>query len=162
DTAAGNKYFDTELCQEHVLGLSGTLGVPCTTTASGSAWYKTYNDGVGAMNPWNLANPLDLKWVRISLKGNSMTPVAVNGNSASADQACWTGTNQMSTPTTYTTGCKPTGGVTAIFISNSGGGYSTTGPMIVIGGDGTGATASAVMQPETTGYVASIAVTSGG
>src|SRR5438132_1319089 len=32
-----NAYFDTELCQEHVLGLTGTPGVPCATTASGSA-----------------------------------------------------------------------------------------------------------------------------
>src|SRR5436309_3785049 len=155
-----NKYFDTELCQEQVMGLSGTLQVPCTTIASGSAWYKTYDHSLGGI--WNLPNPLDLKWVRITVKGNNMTPVPVNGNPAIADQACWNGANQISTPTTYTTGCKPKGGVTAIFVTSSGGGYSSSGPAIVITGDGTGATATAVMQPETTGYVASITLTTGG
>src|SRR5438034_3409257 len=91
-----------------------------------------------------------------------MTPVPVNGNPAIADQACWNGANQISTPTTYTTGCKPKGGVTAIFVTSSGGGYSSSSPTIVIGGDGTGATATAVMQPETTGYVASVSITTGG
>src|SRR5438876_3041460 len=154
------KYFDTELCQEKVMGLSGTSGVPCTTIASGSTWYKTYDHSLGGI--WNLPNPLDLKWVRISVKGNNMTPVPVNGNSAVADQACWNGANQMSTPSTYTTGCRPKYGVTAIFVTSSGGGYSSSGPGIVITGDGTGATATAVMQPETTGYVASVSITTGG
>src|SRR5947199_2681298 len=154
------KYFDTELCQEKVMGLSGTSGVPCTTIASGSTWYKTYDHSLGGI--WNLANPLDLKWVRITVKGNNMTPVPVNGNNAIGDQACWNGANQMSTPTTYTTGCKPKGGVTAIFVTTSGGGYSSSGPAIVITGDGTGATATAVMQPQTTGYIASITLTTGG
>src|SRR5206468_12696599 len=92
----------------------------------------------------------------------NMPPVPVNGNPAIGDQACWNGANQMSTPTTYTTGCKPKGGVTAIFVTTSGGGYSSSGPSIVIAGDGTGATATAVMQPETTGYVTSITLTTGG
>src|SRR5262245_1426408 len=30
-----NKYADTELCQENVMGLTGTFGIPCTTIASG-------------------------------------------------------------------------------------------------------------------------------
>src|SRR5213594_2628891 len=155
-----NRYFDTELCQEQVMGLSGTPGVPCTTIASGSTWYKTYDHSLGGI--WNLPNPLDLKWVRITVKGNNMTPVPVNGNSAIGDQACWNGANQMSTPSTYTTGCRPKGGVTAIFVTSSGGCYSSSGPAIVITGDGTGATATAVMQAETTGYVASITLTTGG
>src|SRR2546427_3441380 len=154
------KYFDTELCQEKVMGLSGTSGVPCTTIASGSTWYKTYDHSLGGI--WNLPNPLDLKWVRITVKGNNMTPVPVNGDNTVADQACWNGANQMSTPSTYTTGCRPKAGVTAIFVTSSGGGYSSSGPGIVITGDGTGATATAVMQPETTGYVASITLTTGG
>ena len=155
-----NKYFDTELCQEKVMSLSGTTGVPCTTIASGSTWYKTYDHSLGGI--WNLPNPLDLKWVRITVKGNNMTPVPVNGDNTVADQACWNGANQMSTPSTYTTGCRPKAGVTAIFVTSSGGGYSSSGPAIVITGDGTGATATAVMQPETTGYVASITLTTGG
>src|SRR5262245_42788818 len=31
-----NDYFDTELCHEKVLGLSGTPGQPCTTIATGN------------------------------------------------------------------------------------------------------------------------------
>ncbi len=40
DMSASNKYKDTELCHEGVLGLTGTAGVPCTTIASGSSWYS--------------------------------------------------------------------------------------------------------------------------
>src|SRR5436309_3676967 len=40
DTSPSNKYFDTELCQERVLGLSGTPGAPCTTMvpSSNTSW----------------------------------------------------------------------------------------------------------------------------
>src|SRR3989442_9520690 len=111
DTA--NKYFDTELCQGKVLGIPpGTLGTLCTATASGTAWRQIFDDSLGGSAPWNLANP-DLKWVRIQLKANNNTPVPVNGDSTSSAQACWNGATQMSTPTGYTTGCQPVGGVTA-------------------------------------------------
>src|SRR5260370_4177365 len=53
-----NSYFDTELCQEHTLGLSGTAGVPCTTTVSGSSWYSTVNDSSSSSAPWNLTAPI--------------------------------------------------------------------------------------------------------
>src|SRR5690348_12530709 len=72
-----NKYFDDELCQENVLGLSGTTGVPCTTTASGSTWYTSVDDSQTSSAPWNLSSPLSAKWTRITLKTNNMTPVAV-------------------------------------------------------------------------------------
>src|SRR5436190_2638183 len=92
-----NAYFDTELCQENILGLTGTPGVPCTTVPSGSAWYSYIDDSQSSSAPWNLAHPLDWKWTRIQLKGNNNTPVAVNGNSTDASQACWNGRTQMST-----------------------------------------------------------------
>jgi Tfp pilus assembly protein PilX len=157
-----NTYFDTELCQENVLSLTGTAGVPCTTTASGTTWYQTFNDSLSSAAPWNLSNPLDWKWTRITLKANNMTPYPVNGISSDAAQTCWNGTNQMSTPTGYSTGCHPVGGVSAIFVTNSGSGYTSTGPTVTIGGDGTGATATAVMQQDTTGYVSAITLTTGG
>src|SRR4051812_31633222 len=56
-----NSYFATELCRERTLGLSGTAGVPCTTTPTGSAWYSTVNDSQSASAPWNLASPLATK-----------------------------------------------------------------------------------------------------
>src|SRR5437660_354372 len=63
-------YFDTELCQEQVLSPSvtaGTAGVPCTGPyPSGTGWYQVVDNSATA--PWNFANPLDLKWVRIQLK----------------------------------------------------------------------------------------------
>src|SRR5262245_31886356 len=63
-----NKYADTELCQEKVLGLSGTFGIPCTTIASGSTWYTVKNNSLSAAAPWNLPNPTDMKWTRITVK----------------------------------------------------------------------------------------------
>jgi hypothetical protein len=155
------KYFDTELCQQNVLGLSGTAGVPCTTIASGTSWLQSFDDSQSASAPWNLY-PLDFKWARIELKGNNMTPVPVNGDSTDSSQACWNGVNQMSTPTTYTTGCKPIGGVTAVSVLTSGSRYTSTPTVTITGGGGTGATATAYMLPEQTGHVISIAVTTGG
>src|SRR4051812_18009611 len=58
---SSNPYFDTELCQESVLGLSGTPGVPCTTIASGTGWFQYVDDIQPSSTPWNLASPLDLK-----------------------------------------------------------------------------------------------------
>src|SRR4051812_27517853 len=34
-----NRYADVELCQENILGLSGTFGVPCTALPSVTTWY---------------------------------------------------------------------------------------------------------------------------
>jgi hypothetical protein len=157
-----NAYFDTELCQEQVLGLTGSAGVPCTTAASGSAWYSVVDDSSSANAPWNLQYPLAWKWTRIQLKANNNTPVPVNGDPTDNSQACWSGTSQMSTPTTYTTGCQPIGGVNAVNIDSPGTGYASAPTVTLTGGGGTGATATAVMVAETTGYVTSIAVNAGG
>lgn len=157
-----NAYFDTELCQENVLGLSGTRGVPCTTTAAGTDWFEYFDDSDVAAAPWNLADPTDWKWTRIQLKGNNNTPVPVNGDPDSSDQACWNGVNQMSTPTGYTTGCQPSGGVTAASVVAGGTGFTSAPTVTFSGGDGTGAAATATLIAETTGYVSSIAVTAGG
>jgi hypothetical protein len=155
-------YFDTELCQENVLGLIGTPGIPCTTIASGTTWLQYFDDSQSSAGAWNLPNPLDLKWARIEVKGNNMTPVPVNGDSTSAAETCWNGINQISTPSTYTTGCKPKGGVTAVTVITSGSRYTSTPTVTLTGGGGSGAAATAIMSPEQTGYVVSIAVTTGG
>jgi hypothetical protein len=157
-----NAYFDTELCQENVLGLTGTPGVPCTTTASGSAWYTAVDNSLSANAPWNLQYPLAWKWTRVQLKANNNTPVAVNGDPTDGSQACWSGTTQMSTPTTYTTGCQPLGSVNAINVVSPGTGYTSAPTVTLSGGGGSGGTATAVMIAETTGYVQSIAVDVGG
>jgi hypothetical protein len=156
-------YPDTELCQEDVLSIPlGTPGIPCTAIASGTSWFSYVDDSQSSSAPWNLTHPLDLKWVRIQLKGNNNTPVPVNGDATNRDQTCWTGTNQMSTPTGYTTGCHPVGGVTAVYMVTSGTGYTSTPTVNFTGGGGTGATATAHLAPEQTGIISAITLTTGG
>jgi hypothetical protein len=158
-----SSYPDTELCQENVLSIPvGTPGVPCTAIASGTSWFSYVDDSQSSSAPWNLTHPLDLKWVRIQLKANNNTPVPVNGNPAISDQTCWTGVNQMSTPTGYTTGCHPVGPVTAVFMVTSGTGYTSAPTVAFSGGGGTGATATAHLAPEMTGVISAITLTTGG
>src|SRR6266699_2851506 len=71
-----NIYFDTELCQENVLGLTGTAGVPCTTmvASSNTTWRVPIYDDLSSSAPWNTTS-LDVMWTRITLKSNNATPV---------------------------------------------------------------------------------------
>src|SRR5207244_1096718 len=49
-----NSYFDTELCQEKVLGIPvGTPGAPCTQIASGTTWFSYVDDSQSSSAPWN-------------------------------------------------------------------------------------------------------------
>jgi hypothetical protein len=157
-----NPFFDTELCQERTLGLTGTPGVPCTEAPAGSDWYQVFDDSDVSAGPWNLDHPLDWKWTRIQLKANNNTPVPVNGDVNSTEQSCWNGTTQMSTPNGYTVGCKPIGPVARVAIVNGGTGYTSTPTVSFSGGGGSGATATAVLGPEMTGYISSITVDNGG
>src|SRR5262245_8017278 len=70
-----NEYADTELCQEGILGLTPTPGVPCAELPSGTDWYTVVDNSDISNAPWNLTTPTDTKWTRITLKGNAMTPV---------------------------------------------------------------------------------------
>src|SRR5436309_2431545 len=171
--AADNKYFDTELCQEKVLGISpGTPGVPCTATASGTAWRQVFDDSLGGSAPWNLAST-DLKWVRIQLKANNNTPVPVNGDSASSAQACWNGSTQMSTPTggggvgasaiatLSSSGVTTTTGyVSSVTVTAGGSSYTSAPTVNLSGGGGSGATATTTLG--TSGNVTTVNVTSPG
>jgi hypothetical protein len=159
-----NAYFDNELCQEHVLGLSGTQNVPCTTTASGS-WYSLIDDSQTSSAPWNLATPLATKWTRIMLKANNMGVVPVNGNSADASQICWDGKEQVPLPGSYVgTNCGPSHKVLTVVVTNPGNGY-TAQPVITIdppGGGGTQATATSVWSAVPNGQIGSIVVNNAG
>src|ERR1051326_6830783 len=157
-----NSYFDTELCQEKVLNLHGTYGVPCTTIASGTGWFRYIDDGQSSSAPWYFASPTDWKWTRIQLKGNNNTPVPVNGDSGSYDQACWDGTRQISTATGYSGGCEPVGGVTSVIVDEGGTNYTSTPTVTFSSGGGSGAAATAVLGPEIRSYVSDITVTAGG
>ena len=167
-TDPNNAFFDPEFCQEKVLGMTGTAGVPCTSAPSpptGTSWYQPLvNHSLSASAPWNLSAPLDLKWIRINLKGNNMTPVATNGDSATSTQVCWDGQNQVLLPGGYTSSCAPNGSVTTITPTNPGSGY-TSQPAVTISAPpagGTQATATASLTSVSTGQVASVTLTTGG
>jgi hypothetical protein len=168
-----NSYADTELCQERMLGLSGTTGVPCTTLPSGSAWYTVYNDSLdlqdcqpGASSGtcfWHLPQPLDFKWVRISLKLNNNTPVPVNGDATDSRQVCWDGYRQVVLTAGYGVECTRYGSVIAVLVTNPGTGYTSV-PTVTIGAppaDGVQATATAEIVP-VDGVVGSVTVVSEG
>ncbi len=167
-TDPSNTFFDTELCHEKVLGMTGTTGVPCTSAPSpptGTSWYQPLVDhSLSASAPWNLSAPLDLKWIRINLKGNNMTPAATNGNSATSTQVCWDGQNQVLLPGGYSSTCAPNGSVATITPTNPGNGYSSQ-PAVTISvppAGGTQATATANLTTVSTGQVASVTLTTGG
>ena len=164
DMSAGNPYKDTELCQENVLGLTGTAGVPCSTIASGSAWYSIVDNSLSASAPWNLTTPLDVKWTRIALKTNNMTPIAVNGDSTSGSVVCWNGSNQILRPAGYGTNCSPDGSVATMLLTLPGTGYVAS-PTVTISAPPSGgiqAVATAVTAMTPSGVVQSGTVTAGG
>jgi len=156
-----NRFFDTELCQEGVLGLSGPRGVPCTTIASGTSWYSVVNNSLSASAPWNLATPTDMKWTRITVKGNNMTPVPVNGDSTSSAEVCWDGHNQIAIPPGYGSNCRPNGSIASITLTAQGTGYNGLGPTVTISAPPTGgtqATADATVAVVNTDQISSVTV----
>src|SRR5688572_29515981 len=66
-----NKYMDRELCQEGILDLTPTPGIPCTTLPTGTDWYTVIDNSDDANEPWKSSTPLDTKWIRVTLKGNN-------------------------------------------------------------------------------------------
>jgi hypothetical protein len=164
-----NKYADTELCQENILGLSGTAGVPCTGSSalpSGSSWYTTKdNSSAGSFGTgfaaYQQSTPMSYKWTRITLKTDNMTPVP---GAATGRQVCWDGTNEVVQPVGASSSCAPTGSVTAINLTSAGNGYNAT-PHINIDAPpsgGTQATAVANMTPEPSDGIASGTITNAG
>jgi len=165
DMSPDNKYKDTELCHEGVLGLTGTAGVPCTTIASGSSWYQPpVDNSLSASAPWNLTTPLDVKWTRISLKTNNMTPIAVNGDTTSGSIVCWNGKNQIPRPAGYGPDCSPDGSIATMLVTLPGTGYAGS-PTVTIAAPPAGgvqAVATAITSPTPNGVVQSGTVIAGG
>jgi Tfp pilus assembly protein PilX len=154
-----NKYFDTELCHESVLGLTGTIGTPCSSTQipSGSGWYTVYDNSQHS-TPWQLKDasnnliPIAYKWVRITLKSDNMTPVLVG--TGNGTQVCWTGAHEQQMVDGYLTDCSPKKDkVMDIPITNAGTMYNPANPpaVTITGGGGSGATAAATVSTNATG-----------
>ncbi|PYS46846.1 MAG: hypothetical protein DMG13_29205 [Acidobacteria bacterium] len=161
-----NKYFDTELCQERVLSLTGTAGVPCTTMvpSSNTSWRTWVFDDDSLSAPWNLVHPIDVKWTRITMKANNAGPVPVNGDPANSMQVCWDGTHQVTLPAGYGATCGPNGSVASLTFLTQGTGYTPV-PAITFSAPPAGgiqATADPQFQMVPNDQVANVTMTTGG
>ena len=161
-----NKYADTEICHDNVMGLSGTNGVPCSGSSSlpsSSAWYATYNNAAsGYAGAYKLNNPLQFKWARIQLKTVDSTPTTVAGGT-SGQIVCWDGHNQIPKPGGFGTDCRPSSGsVGSVTLTNVGSGYSSAPTVSFSGGGGSGAQATAVLGSSSGGAVTSVTLTNHG
>jgi hypothetical protein len=163
-----NKYYDTELCHDNVMGLTGTYGVQCpqasTSFPAGTAWYTTRdNSSVGYTGVFKLNPPLDYKWARVQLKANNTTNFPADGSTSNAGQVCWNGMNQIPRPAGYGVDCVPNGSLTAITLTSGGAGYSSP-PVVHISAPpagGTQATATTTVG-NPTGALNGIVIDTGG
>jgi hypothetical protein len=167
-----NRYADTELCQENVLGLSaGTPGVPCSGTGSlpvtsNTVWRGTPYDDSDTSSVWYTSNPLDFKWVRITLKKNNMTPVPATGSGSGTNQVCWDGRHQVMMPDGYGPDCVLVGSVMSIRVDAEGAGYQNSPPLTLTldppPSGGRQATAHPVMELTSNQSVDSVTIDPGG
>jgi hypothetical protein len=156
--------MDTELCQEGILGLTPTPGIPCSTLPAGTDWYTVVDNTDPTWAPWNLATPLDVKWTRILLKGNNYTPVPVDGDSANSTQNCWDGTHQILRPAGFGPDCAPDGSIIKVTVTSGGMGY-TSAPTVTFSSPPAGgilAEGTAEIATITTDQVASVTVINAG
>lgn len=161
-----NKYKDTELCQEGILGLTPTPGAPCDELPTGSDWYTVIDNSSDSSEPWKYTTPLDTKWIRVTLKGNNMTPVIATGpaNAGDPTQTCWNGIQQVLLPDGYGPDCGPDGSIVKVTVTAGGTGY-TSNPTVTFSPPPTGgtlATGTATIGPLSTGQLSSITVDNGG
>ncbi len=98
------------------------------------------------------------------VKGNNMSPYAVNGSGSVSTQVCWDGTHQELLPAGYETTCGPNGSVASIALVNPGSGYysTVTAALSAPPVGGVQALADVVLGHMTNGQVVSITAGSGG
>src|SRR5215469_8769923 len=158
-----NPYFDTELCQENMLGMTGTHGVSCPHSAIPTGVYQVYDNSANA-TAWQLGAPLNYKWVRVTLKQNQNTPSQVDPTSASNPQVCWDGLYQDIIPNGYDSTCNsPTGNmVIGLNVTSPGSGYTSAPTITITGGGGSGASADATIAAAPTDAVSGVTLTNGG
>jgi len=150
---------------------SVAAGTPCPASSasvpSGTSWYAWYDNSqkktnTGATGTGDAATletayqlkdsngnkiPLTYKWARITLKSDNMTPVSVG--TGSGTQVCWNGSHEQQLPAGYigyNADCTPiSGAVTNIAVTANGSGYTSAPTVTISGGNGSGATATAVV-----------------
>lgn len=169
---SSSPYFDSALCNQSFPELANSLcsnGKP-PANKSYTAIVNSAHFSGGAVNPYYLqtsgtATPLPYKWVRIMYKADNSTPVRVADSNAGT-QVCWDEAHKSQTLklTGYSPNCSASGGiVTSVTLvpGNDGGhGYNVSSPPAVTlsGGNGSGATATAIVAPVDSHGVASIHV----
>jgi hypothetical protein len=127
-----NKYADIELCQEELLGLTGTPGVPCTTLPNVNTWYTVHDDSQSSAGVWQqVGNPLDWKWVRATLKKNDNTAAPATGDPSAQNQLCWDGERQIVLPLSYGPECNRMGSIIQVLVTDGGQNY-TSAPDVTI------------------------------
>jgi hypothetical protein len=103
--ASNNPLVDDELCHDWGAAPFGGMtynpaNVRCTDLPAGTGWFTT----VPSVAPFaGSANPIDFKWVRVTLKRNDSTPHAVGGagylvadaTQPAANKLCWDGTSEV-------------------------------------------------------------------
>jgi hypothetical protein len=182
-----NPNFDSELCQEGMLGIApGTPGAVCSGATNplpsnvctninggGANWCRFYDNSANVTN-WQLKDtngnkiPLDYKWVRITMKEDWNTPAHVasaTGGASTGTQVCWDGVYQTQRPANYNPAtCYPTGGnsVIGLNLTAGGTGFATAPTVTISGGGGSGATATAQIAASPSNGVASVVITNAG
>jgi hypothetical protein len=159
-----NKYKDTELCQEGILDLTPTPGIPCNELPMGDDWYTIIDNSSDASEPWKSSTPLDTKWIRVTMKGNNMTPVVASGDAGVSTETCWDGSHQILKPNGYGPDCGPDGSIVKVTVTSGGIGY-TSPPTVTFStppAGGTQATGTAVIASLPTGQLSSVTVNTPG
>jgi hypothetical protein len=97
--STSNPLRDDELC--HDWGNPSRAGmtyeppnVPCIDLPGGGWATSTASIAPFAAS----ANPLEYKWVRVTLKANDSAPFKVNTGQPDSDQACWNGISEVAAP----------------------------------------------------------------
>ncbi|PYX81928.1 MAG: hypothetical protein DMG70_17280 [Acidobacteria bacterium] len=100
---SSNQVADDELCHDFPYNGAGYGGmtpvganVRCTTLPAGPLWYTT----TASTAPFaGSNNPLDYKWVRVTLKAANSTAYPVDPTQpAATNQVCWNGTSEVLLP----------------------------------------------------------------
>jgi len=131
-TAAGSTY-DDDLCHEYSFGgmSQGAANVRCTSMPSGKTWFQAttsvapFNAVTNSLFPKTSTNPMEYKWVRISLKENGSNPnFYVDSTKGAGLQVCYDGTSQRVLSAASCAQMSPAAGpvylLTALAVTQSG------------------------------------------